>query len=137
MRNDHQTLWYLLDKLADIADIYTRLKANEEERDTNTLLGKWAIKYNILFFIFFAGATAMGIWASFMFQTSFWYGILIVLGVLLLAIFAVVYVILAFASEIAQMKLNKRPIGLIMLLTTFAIILAAVIAIAVTVVMGL
>lgn len=137
MRNDHKTLWYLLDKLADIADIYNRLKDNERERDTNTLLGKWALKYNIFFLIFFGGTTALGIWAVFMFPTSFWYGILIVLGALTLAILAIVFVILAFASEIAQMKLNKRPIGLAMLLTTFAIILAGIIAIVITVVSGL
>lgn len=136
MNNDHQTLWYLLIKLAEIGDIYTRLKADEEEKETNTLLGKWAIKYNVLFFVFCAGATALGIWTAHLFQTKFWLGILIALVALTIAIFAIVFAILAFASEIAQMKLNKRPIGLTMLLTTLLIILIPVIAISVTVFMG-
>lgn len=132
--NKHEGLWYLLDKLADIADFYVNIKDNESERDTNTRLGKWAIKYNIIFFIFLGGAAALAIWAISLFKAeSVLLGVLIIFLALGVAITSVIFAILAFASEITQMKLNKKPIGLISLLTTILIIIAAIASIAIAV----
>lgn len=137
MKNDHETLWYLLDKLSDIADMYTMLKDDETQRDTSTRLGRWAIKYNIIFFIFLGGGTALGIWGILMFRaSSVLYGILLTFGALGFALTSIVFAILAFACDISQMRLNKKPIGLISLLSTILIIIASVVGIAITVVIG-
>lgn len=134
MRSDHETLWYLLDKLTDIADTYHSLKDNELEKSTNTRLGRWALKYNFWFLIFFGGATALGIWAGAMFKESHTlYGILLVVAALGIGITSLVFGILAFASEVNQMRLNNKPIGVISLLITLAIIIGSVVAIIISI----
>lgn len=134
----HNDFWYVLNCLDNIADDYSRIKGNEEERRTSTRLGREAIKYNIAFLLMFGAAVAAAVWAASMFQPDGkrWAGILLIILALAVALTSLIFVIPAFAAEISQMKLNKKPIGLISLLLTLVIIIGGIVVIVIAFTVG-
>ena len=137
MSNNHTNLRYLFNKLADNAATYNNIKSNGEERFTNTRLGRRAIRYNVFFFLFLGSAAALGILAMFLLRNSnLIFGIPLLLIAVGLAVTSIIFLILALDCGIKQIKLNKKPIGIISILLTLFILLAAIAAIVIAAAAG-
>lgn len=129
MSGKHENFWYVFSRLVDIGAEYELIKNDESLRENSTLLGRWAIKYNIIFFILFGGAVAVAIWAASMLETAALFGIILIIAAGVLAVTSLMYAVLAFACSINQLRLNKKPIGVITLLIPIIIIVAGIVAV--------
>lgn len=136
MNNYHEhwrIFFFVLDKLADQGDIYRNLKNNEEEKNNSNYFGLQAVKYNIFYFILMAAVAGLTIGACAFFMASgVWQGILMIVAAIVILPYTVIFFILALNCDIKQMKLNKKPIGLVSLLFTLFILIAAIVSVVIT-----
>ena len=121
-----ETIFFMIDRMLWARENYDRIKQDEEERKTSTLLGRRALSYDIVLLIFWGGAAALVIWGITM--ASGWKYVLYIVAALF-ALTMIPFCILALNFSIKQLCLNKRAIGWISLLLPLLILIAAVVCI--------
>lgn len=139
MYNDYDRHWrifFFLDSIVEHRDAYDRIKSNDEERKTSKELGLKAVKYNITYFILTAIFTLCAILTYLFFGgivAGWWKGIITLLFAIAALPYMPIYFILALNCDIKQMKLNKLAIGWVSLMFTLLILVAAIVAVVVSV----
>lgn len=120
MSSNRHIIFFFIDKLLDARQIYHDVKNNEEARKTSGLLGKRALLYDILFFLFAAGGAVSFVFGAAQLDSGavFW-GILLVILAVALLVMALIYVVLALNCAVKQLLLNRRAIGWISLILPF------------------
>lgn len=119
-----------IDKTARLKTTYKEIKQNPESKETSVVMGKKAAGYNISFLVLVALAVGSAFLAyNFLNQNGILLGILFIGCAIGLALWSIGVGILAFTSTILQLKLNKKPIGIINLVFSIVVVLATVIGI--------
>lgn len=115
-------------KAGNLKTTYKEIKQNPESKQESIVMGKKATGYNILFLILIALAVGSACLAySFLNQNGILLGIIFIGCAIGLGLWSIGVSILAFTSTILQLKLNKKPIGIINLIFSFVIILAVIV----------
>ncbi len=117
-------------KAGNLKTTYKEIKQNPESREVSVVMGKKATRYNILFLILIALAVGSAMLAfNFLNQNGILLGIIFIGCAIGLILWAIGVGILAFTSTILQLKLNKKPIGIINLVFSIVVVLLAVIGV--------
>lgn len=120
----------IANKSANLNTTYKDIKQNPESRAESTVIGKKATKYNIWFLVLIAiavGSVCLAI--NFLNQNGLLLGILFIGCAIGLVLWALGNGILAFIATIFQLRLNKKPIGIINLVFSIVVVLVTVIGV--------
>lgn len=121
-------IFTFLNKLAPMSKTFSDIKNNPESREVSVVMGKKATKYNIWFLLSMAVAVGCAfLTAHFLSNNGILLGILCIAGVAFFALWGICMSILAFTASIYQLRLNKKPIGIINLVFSLMIILIVIV----------
>lgn len=117
-------------KAGHLKTTYKEIKQNPESKEVSVVMGKKATDYNICFLILIALAVGSAFLAfNFLNQNGILLGILFIGCAIGLVLWAIGVGILAFTSTILQLKLNKKPIGIINLVFSIIVVLLAILGV--------
>ena len=120
--------------LINIRTIYEDIKQNEESKKVSTVLGKKAIGYCFLFALFVAIAVGLGKWGyQYIHTPAFFLGVIIIVIAIVFGLYSISFLLFAFSCAMKQIRLNRRPVGVIALILT--LLLLVIVGVVITIVL--